>query len=126
MIELKDYIVAARGDEIVSADIALGELAFTVKREALHGFIRFLKTDAKCAFNQLVDICGADYPERGPQARFDVVYNLLSLKLNQRVRVKTVVGEGGSVASVTDLYSLAGWFEREAWDLYGIDRKSVV
>lgn len=118
MIELKDYIAAAKGDAIINADIALGELVFTVKRESLHGFIRFLKTDARCAFTQLADICGADYPER--PHRFDVVYNLLSMKRNQRVRVKVELKEGVSADSVVDLFSAAGWFEREAWDLFGI------
>ena len=119
MIELKDHILAAKGDAVIRADIALDELSFTVKREALHGFIKFLKTDAQCAFTQLSDICGADYPARGPY-RFDVVYNLLSMKHNLRVRVKVALKEGVAIDSIVDLYSAAGWFEREAWDLYGI------
>jgi NADH-quinone oxidoreductase subunit C len=66
----------------------------------------------------LVDVCGVDYPER-PE-RFDVVYNLLSVKLDQRIRVKTTADETSPVPSVTGLFSAAGWYEREAWDLYGI------
>jgi NADH-quinone oxidoreductase subunit C len=66
----------------------------------------------------LVDVCGVDYPDR-PE-RFDVVYNLLSLKLNQRIRVKVTTDEDSAVPSVTAVYSAAGWFEREAWDLFGI------
>jgi NADH-quinone oxidoreductase subunit C len=78
----------------------------------------FLRDDAKCQFTMLVDICGVDYPDR-PE-RFDVVYNLLSLKLNQRIRVKVTTDEDNAVPSVTSVYSAAGWFEREAWDLFGI------
>jgi NADH-quinone oxidoreductase subunit C len=66
----------------------------------------------------LVDVCGVDYPDR-PE-RFDVVYNLLSLKLNQRIRVKVTTDEDNAVPSVTAVFSAAGWFEREAWDLFGI------
>lgn len=116
---LMEHIAGAQASAIVTQEIVKDELVFTVKRGSLHAFIAFLKSDAKCQFQQLVDVCGADYPARGP-ARFDVVYNLLSLRLNQRVRVKTAVAEGENVASVVDLYPAAGWFEREAWDLYGI------
>ena len=116
---LMTHIAAAQAAAIVSQDIVKDELVFTVKREAVHGFIAFLKSDAQCQFQQLVDVCGADYPARGPQ-RFDVVYNLLSLRLNQRVRVKAALAEGENIQSVVDLYAAAGWFEREAWDLYGI------
>jgi NADH-quinone oxidoreductase subunit C len=66
----------------------------------------------------LVDICGADYPER--EKRFEVVYNLLSLRHNQRIRVKVPCGENDIVPSVVGIYSAAGWYERETWDLYGV------
>jgi NADH-quinone oxidoreductase subunit C len=66
----------------------------------------------------LVDICGADYPDR--EKRFDVVYNLLSLRHNTRIRLKVETDEDTPVPSCTGVYSAAGWFEREAWDLYGI------
>jgi NADH-quinone oxidoreductase subunit C len=116
--ELGEYIAADRGDAILKREIALGELVLTVRRDALHSFVKFLKTDKKCAFNQLVAVCGADYPER--EERFDVVYNLLSLTLNHRIRVIVMLDEGASVDTVTDLYSAAGWFEREVYDMYGI------
>jgi NADH-quinone oxidoreductase subunit C len=80
--------------------------------------MRFLRDDAKCQFKLLVDICGVDWPDRAE--RFDVVYNLLSLKLNQRIRIKLRTDEDTPVPSVTSVFSTAGWFEREAWDLYGI------
>ncbi|MGH6929341.1 MAG: NADH-quinone oxidoreductase subunit C, partial [Dongiaceae bacterium] len=78
----------------------------------------FLRDDQRCLFKMLVDICGVDYPER--EQRFEVVYNLLSLKHNLRLRVKAPAAEDQPVPSVTGIYSVAGWFEREAWDLYGI------
>ena len=70
------------------------------------------------AFKTLIDICGADYPAR--DKRFDVVYHLLSLTKNARIRVKVQVGEGGSVASAISVFAGAAWFEREAWDMYGV------
>jgi NADH-quinone oxidoreductase subunit C len=118
LAELSDYIAADRGEAVIKREIALGELIFVVQRGALHSFIEFLKTDEKCAFNQLANLCGADYPER--EERFDVVYNLLSLRLNQRIRVIVMAGENVAVDTITDLYSAAGWFEREVYDLYGI------
>lgn len=118
---LMEHIAAVQKDVIVSHEIALGELSFTVLPKALHGFIKFLKDDAKCAFRQLVDVCGADYPER--PFRFDVIYNLLSMPLNQRVRVKVELKEGMAVDSVTDIHNAANWFEREVFDMYGISFK---
>jgi len=116
--ELSDYVAADRGDAVIKREIALGELTFVVRREQLHSFITFLKRDEKCAFNQLANLCGADYPER--EERFDVVYCLLSLTLNQRIRVVVMAGENVGVDTITDIYSSAGWFEREVYDLYGI------
>ena len=118
LTELSDYIAATHGESVVRREVVLGELVFVVRRESSHAFISFLKSDEKCAFHQLVNLCGADYPER--EERFDVVYNLLSMKLNHRIRVIVMAGENVPVYTVTDLYSAAGWFEREVWDLYGI------
>jgi NADH-quinone oxidoreductase subunit C len=103
---------------ILRKDFALGELSFTVRREALKRFMTFLLNDANCDFKQLVDICGADYPEH--DERFEVVYNLLSLKHNFRIRVKVRTDENTPVDSVSTVYSAANWFEREVWDMYGI------
>lgn len=80
--------------------------------------LMFLRNDGNCQFKILIDICGVDYPQRNP--RFEVVYNLLSLTQNQRIRIKLLVDEEISVPTATGVYSSAGWFEREAWDLYGI------
>jgi NADH-quinone oxidoreductase subunit C len=89
-----------------------------VPAPAIVKVMTILRDDENCLFKLLVDICGVDYPDR--PARFEVVYNLLSLKHNLRLRVKVVAAEDQPVPSVAGLYSTAGWFEREAWDLYGI------
>ncbi|MFH1157350.1 MAG: NADH-quinone oxidoreductase subunit C [Pseudomonadota bacterium] len=115
---LGEYIAAMQAPALLKRETVLGELTVTVRRKALHGFLSFLKSDEKCAFQMLVDICGADYPDR--LERFDVVYNLLSLRHNHRIRVKVMAGENAQVDTVTDLYSSAGWFERETWDMFGI------
>ncbi len=115
---LGDYISSAQGTVILKTDIAHGELCFTIRREALRTFITFLMNDANCEFRQLMTICGADYPER--DERFDVVYHFLSMKHNQRVRVKVSAGEATAVDSIVNIFSAAGWFEREVWDMYGI------
>ena len=80
--------------------------------------LRFLRDDVNCQFTQLVDVCGVDYPE--DEERFEVVYNLLSMTLNMRVRVKLRIDEDTPVPSATAVFNSANWWEREAWDLYGI------
>ncbi|MDF2763121.1 MAG: nuoC [Rhodospirillales bacterium] len=116
--ELSDHIAAAMGAHILSSEIRHGELMLRVHRDAVARVMKFLRDDANCQFKMLVDLCGVDWPER-PE-RFEVVYNLLSLKQNQRVRVKVSTDEDNPVPSITSVFSAAGWFEREAWDLYGI------
>ena len=80
--------------------------------------LQALRDDPRLDFRQLLDVFGMDHPER-PE-RFDVVYNLLSLSKNQRIRVKITTDEDTPVASAAGLFSAAGWYEREAWDMYGI------
>lgn len=116
--DLGDYLTAAFPQDVTKAEIVHGELIATVKRDAIVEVLTFLREDPRCLFTQLVDICGVDYPDRAE--RFDVVYNLLSLRLNHRIRVKATTDEDNPVPSATGVYSAAGWFEREAWDLYGI------
>ena len=116
--ELSDHIAAAMGAHILSSEIRHGELMLRVQREAVARVMKFLRDDANCQCKMLVDLCGVDWPER-PE-RLEVIYNLLSLKHNQRVRVKVSTNEDTPVPSVTSVFSAAGWFEREAWDLYGI------
>lgn len=100
----------------VQAHVAFGELTLVVTREALPGVMTALKT--RFGFQQLLDVCGADYPDR--EERFEVVYHLLSLTRNVRLRVKVVTDEVQPVPSVVDIYPSAGWFEREAFDMYGM------
>jgi NADH-quinone oxidoreductase subunit C len=115
--ELGKHIVDASGAATGSA-VRLGELMIETPPDKVLALLTFLRDDPKCLFNQLIDICGVDWPER--PKRFDVVYNLLSLKNNTRVRVKVQTDETTPVPSVEPVYKSAGWFEREAYDLYGI------
>jgi NADH-quinone oxidoreductase subunit C len=80
--------------------------------------LTFLRDDANTLFKVLIDIAGVDWPER--PNRFDVVYHLLSMGHNQRIRIKVEANDADPVPSVSGLFSAAGWFEREAWDMYGI------
>ncbi len=116
--DLGDFLVGEFPDEILASDLTYDQLAITVKREAIVKVLTFLRDDVSCQFKQLVDICGVDYPDR--EQRFEVVYNLLSLTHNNRIRVKLATDEQSPVPSVTGVFSTANWFEREAWDLYGI------
>jgi NADH-quinone oxidoreductase subunit C len=116
--ELGQHILDSLPGTAEKAEDLAGELTITVKGEGIVKAMTFLRDDAKCLFKQCMDVCGVDYPER--DQRFDVVYHLLSLKLNQRIRVKVITDEATPVPSVTGVYNAAGWFEREAWDLYGI------
>ena len=103
--ELGDHISAALGDAVLRTEVVLGELMVYVPAARLARVLGFLRDDQKCLFKMLVDVCGVDYPERA--ARFDVVYNLLSLKHNQRIRVKIETDEENAVPSVTGIYSAA-------------------
>jgi NADH-quinone oxidoreductase subunit C len=115
---LADHLRAALPDALLAAEIRHGELCCRVERTALPRVLSFLRDDPKCRFNVLCDICGVDYPDR-PQ-RFEVVYNLLSMPLNQRIRLKLETDEVEPVPSAVGLFSSAGWWEREAWDMFGI------
>jgi NADH-quinone oxidoreductase subunit C len=94
------------------------ELALRVRREAVPAAMTLLRDDPRFAFEQLMDICGVDFPERAE--RFEVVYNLLSLSLNQRIRVVVRTDAVNPVPSVAGIWPCATWYEREAWDMYGI------
>jgi len=115
---LAEHVSAALADAVTAADIRGGELCCRIGRESLPRVLKFLRDDAQCAFTVLCDICGVDYPAR--PLRFDVVYNLLSLSLNQRIRLKVETDEERPVPSAVGLFNSAGWWEREAWDLFGI------
>ena len=116
--ELGDYVASTLSQDVEKVEVVLGELILTVKRDSIVRVLTFLRDDASCLFKQLMDVCGVDYPSR-PE-RFDVVYNLLGLKHNHRIRVKLHTDEQAQVPSVIGVFKSAGWFEREVWDMYGV------
>jgi NADH-quinone oxidoreductase subunit C len=116
--ELGEHIAAAIDDDIRGWRVACGELTIDAHAGRIAHILKFLRDDTLCRFVQLIDLCGVDYPDRA--RRFDVVYHLLSLHNNQRVRVKVEAGEGETVPSVRDVFPCADWFEREAFDMYGL------
>jgi len=116
--ELSSYLGEMRGDLFLDASISYGELNVTATPETILALLTFLRDDARCGFVSMIDICGVDWPQR--EKRFDVVYHLLSPKQNLRIRIKVAVADGESVPSATAVYKGAEWFEREAWDMYGI------
>ena len=118
LTDLSLYAQDMQRELIESAEVERDELTITVKREGLPAMLSFLHDDANCQFKLLMDISGVDYPER--EYRFDVVYQLLSIQLNQRITIKVMTDEHTPVPSVTHLYPAAGWFEREVWDMYGV------
>ena len=113
--ELSDYVAPRTG---ASAAEAFGELTLSIARDKIVETLTFLRDDPRCQFISLIDICGVDYPER--EQRFEVVYHLLSPRLNQRIRVKVATDEDTAVPSVSEMFPSANWFEREAYDMYGI------
>jgi NADH-quinone oxidoreductase subunit C len=116
--ELGGYVAGLLKRDILNREIRYGELMVTVRSDAIVGVLRQLRNDANCLFQMLIDITAVDYPERAE--RFEVVYNLLSLKQNQRIRVKLTTDEAKPVPSVNDVFPAAGWYEREVWDMYGV------
>lgn len=115
---LKGHILAALDSSLNGAHITNGELVLEARREDIAGTIAFLRDDPVCKFTTLIDICGVDYP--GRERRFDVVYHLLSMQLNHRIRVKITTDADTPVRTMTGVYPAANWFEREAFDMYGI------
>jgi NADH-quinone oxidoreductase subunit C len=106
------------GDLIASSNEAFGETTITVAADKILDVLRKLRDDEKCQFEILIDLCGVDYPQRAQ--RFDVVYHLLSPRLNQRLRVKVGADEATQVPSAIPVFPNADWYEREAYDMYGI------
>ncbi len=117
-VGLADRLRALLGPMLVELREARGEITLRVDREAVFEVLRLLKETRDLAFEQLIDICGVDWPARPD--RFDVVWHLLSLRHNWRIRVVTRTDEETPVTSVVDLFPVAGWFERETWDMFGV------
>jgi NADH-quinone oxidoreductase subunit C len=112
---LAETVRAALGEKLIDSRLAFGELTVTVHRYTILDVIRFLRDDG---FISIVDVCGVDYPERAE--RFDVVYHLLDPTKNLRIRVKLTTDDVEPVPSITEIFPGADWYEREAYDLYGI------
>jgi NADH-quinone oxidoreductase subunit C len=115
---LADYIAKALPEALQHAEVIRGELIVHAAREQLLALLTFLRDDKECLFRQLVDITGVDYPDR-PE-RFEVVYNLLSLTHNRRIRVKVHTDAQTPVPSCVGVFPTANWLEREVWDMYGV------
>lgn len=118
LTDLSEHITSSLDHMVLGVDMAFGELSLTVRADQIKSVLAFLRDDPTCRFLVLIDICGVDYPSRTP--RFDVVYHLLSMHQNQRLRVKISTDEATPVPSVVDVFPAANWFEREAFDLYGV------
>jgi NADH-quinone oxidoreductase subunit C len=116
--ELGEYLSTRMKGAVLSTAVCFGELTVLAKAGDIIPLLKVLRTDGRCRFEVLIDICGVDWP--GRENRFDVVYHLLSPRLNQRIRVKIEANEDDPVASAVDVFAAANWFEREAYDMYGI------
>ncbi len=116
--ELGQAVVAAVPGTVLGHEVAFGELTVRALARDIVKLITFLRDDPRCQFICIIDITAVDWPNREP--RFDVVYHLLSPKLNQRIRVKAETDEATQVPSITGVFPGADWFEREAFDLYGV------
>ena len=116
--ELGTHIELKRPDCVLAWDVSEGELNIDVAPSNIAGFVEFLKTDNTCKFSSLVDITGVDYPQRAK--RFDVVYHLLSMYQNHRIRRRVSIREEDMVPSIIEVHPSANWFEREVFDMFGI------
>lgn len=116
--DLGDGIAVALAEHVTSVDMLKDELVLRIHVASVPRVLSYLRDDSQCLFKQLMDLCGVDFPER--EKRFEIVYNLLSLKHNQRIRVKVSVREDEPVPSVVGIFPCASWYEREAWDMYGV------
>lgn len=116
--DLGDYVAASLADDITGIGFESGELVVGARLEAIDRVLKFLRDDINCQFKLLMDVCGVDYPER--EQRFEIVYNLLSLTHNLRIRIKVACDEDTPVPTATGVFSSAAWWEREVWDLFGV------
>jgi NADH-quinone oxidoreductase subunit C len=116
--DLGENVVKALDPDVSGFEVKLGQLIVQARAGAIARVLTFLRDDGACRFEMLVDLTAVDYPER--EQRFEVVYNLLSLTHNQRIRVKVATDEDTPVPSVASVFPTATWFEREVWDMYGV------
>ena len=118
LVDLAEHITESLEGAVISHEMIHGELVLHAQCGKIARVLQFLRDDRECDFKMLIDITAVDYPQRAE--RFDVVYQLLSLAQNQRVRVKVQASEDTQVPTATVVFSSAGWFEREVWDMFGI------
>jgi NADH-quinone oxidoreductase subunit C len=118
LVALGEHVGRELGEAVLAQEIAFGELTLIVDRDRIQDVARFLRDDPECRFINIIDICGVDFPERDP--RFEVVYHFLSPHKNRRIRVKLAADDLVPVPSLTSIFPGANWFEREAYDLYGV------
>ena len=118
MEDLKEHIATHLKESVNSLDIKNKELVIFARRAEIHNIISFLKDDPLCKFSTLIDLCGVDYP--GRERRFEVVYHLLSMSHNTRVRIKVRTNETEPVHSISSIFPNANWYERESFDMFGI------
>ncbi|MEO0622739.1 MAG: NADH-quinone oxidoreductase subunit C [Pseudomonadota bacterium] len=116
--ELGEMIAASRSEQVDGFTVANGELTVVATVSGLHALVQYLTENAACGFTTLIDLTAVDYPER--ENRFDVVYHFLSMRQNQRIRVRVPASEEDVVPSITDLHPSANWYEREVFDMYGV------
>ncbi len=115
---IEAYLAEVLGDMLLATEAHVGEVAALVTRDRLVEVMERLRADPALQMGQLIDICGVDWPDR-PE-RFEVVYQLLSMQRNLRLRVKVTTDQRTPVPSLAGLWPVAGWYERETWDCYGV------
>jgi len=118
LAELGEHILGALEDSVLEFRVAFGELTIVAQAQSIARVLKYLRDDPACGFSTLLDITGVDYPERSQ--RFDVVYHLLSMYQNQRIRVTVRTDEETAVPSVVSVFPSANWYERETFDMYGV------
>ena len=118
LAELGEMIAAARADEVDEWAVRHGELTLLGAAPGLRSLVAYLRDNAACAFTTLVDITAVDYPAR--EQRFEVVYHFLSMRQNQRIRLKLPAGEDDVIPSIVEIFPSAEWYEREVFDMFGI------
>ncbi len=116
--DLADHIAHAEPHAVQRWEITQGELTIHCVRDQIRSLIKFLRDDSQCRFETLIDVCGVDFPER--RERFEIVYHMLSMRMNQRIRVKVSTDAETAVPSIVEIFPCAEWFEREALDMYGV------
>ena len=118
LTSLGELVAAGSNGAVTAFGVAFGELTVHAPADRIVEALNFLKDDPRLQFTQIIDLCGADYPQR--PLRFDIVYHLLSMTKNRRIRIKVQTDEDTPVPSVAGVFPAADWFEREAFDMYGV------